>query len=80
MEPDRSMERTREKLALTVSLVSGVLFLGTELAIALATSSQGVWADSWFDLGETLFLGLFTGLMVFVRRKHGGTGCARSLR
>lgn len=69
MEPDRSMERTREKLALTVSLVSGVLFLGTELAIALATSSQGVWADSWFDLGETLFLGLFTGLMVFVREE-----------
>lgn len=69
MEPHRSAERTREKAALMVSLVSGVLFLGAEMAIALATSSQGVWADSWFDLGETLFLGLFTCLMVFVREE-----------
>ena len=56
-----------EKTALTLSLASGILFLGVELAAAWVTRSQGVWADSIYDLGETAFLGAFTLLLVFLR-------------
>lgn len=56
-----------EKTALTLSLASGILFLGVELTAAWVTRSQGVWADSVYDLGETAFLGAFTLLLVFLR-------------
>lgn len=59
-----------EKLALTVSLVSGILFLSVELMAAWITRSQGVWADSIYDLGETAFLALFTFLLVFLKEKE----------
>lgn len=56
-----------EKLALTLSLVSGILFLMVELMAAAATRSRGIWADSIYDLGETIFLALFTFLLVFLK-------------
>ncbi|MBR5533489.1 MAG: cation transporter [Ruminiclostridium sp.] len=56
-----------EKLALTLSLFSGILFLTVELMVAWATRSQGVWADSLYDLGETAFLAVFTFLLVFLK-------------
>lgn len=59
-----------EKVALTLSLASGILFLGVELAAAWVTRSQGVWADSIYDLGETAFLGVFTILLVFLREER----------
>ena len=56
-----------EKLALTLSLFSGVLFLSVELMAAWTSRSQGVWADSLYDLGETAFLAVFTFLLVFLK-------------
>ena len=56
-----------EKLALILSLFSGILFLSVELMAAWTTRSQGVWADSIYDLGETLFLAVFTFLLVFLK-------------
>lgn len=58
-----------EKLALSVSLLSGILFLAAELHTAFVTRSQGVWADSIYDLGETAFLAVFTLLLVFLREE-----------
>ncbi len=59
-----------EKAALILSLLSGILFLGVELAAALATRSRGIWADSVYDLGETAFLGVFTLLLLFLREER----------
>ncbi|MBR3752020.1 MAG: cation transporter [Ruminiclostridium sp.] len=56
-----------EKLALILSLFSGILFLSVELMAAWTTRSQGIWADSIYDLGETLFLAVFTFLLVFLK-------------
>ena len=56
-----------EKLALILSLFSGILFLAVELMAAWTTSSQGIWADSIYDLGETAFLAVFTFLLVFLK-------------
>ena len=38
-----------EKLALILSLFSGILFLMVELMAAWTTRSQGIWADSGRD-------------------------------
>jgi divalent metal cation (Fe/Co/Zn/Cd) transporter len=56
-----------EKFALILSLFSGILFLTVELMAAWTTSSQGIWADSIYDLGETAFLAVFTFLLVFLK-------------
>lgn len=59
-----------EKIALMISLASGILFLTVELAAAWVTRSQGIWADSIYDLGETAFLAVFTFLLVFLKEKE----------
>ena len=59
-----------EKFALILSLFSGILFLAVELMAAWTTSSQGIWADSIYDLGETAFLALFTFLLVFLKENE----------
>ena len=59
-----------EKFALILSLFSGILFLVVELMAAWTTSSQGIWADSIYDLGETAFLAVFTFLLVFVEENE----------
>ena len=59
-----------EKFALILSLFSGVLFLTVELMAARTTSSQGIWADSIYDLGETAFLAVFTFLLVFLKENE----------
>ncbi len=59
-----------EKMALTVSLVSGILFLIVELMAAWTTRSQGIWADSIYDLGETAFLAVFTFLLIFLKENE----------
>ena len=59
-----------EKLALILSLFSGILFLTVELMAAWTTSSQGIWADSIYDLGETAFLAVFTFLLVFLKENE----------
>ena len=59
-----------EKLALILSLFSGILFLSVELMAAWTTRSQGVWADSIYDLGETLFLAVFTFFLVFLKENE----------
>jgi len=59
-----------EKFALILSLFSGVLFLAVELMAAWTTSSQGIWADSIYDLGETAFLAVFTFLLVFLKENE----------
>ena len=59
-----------EKLALILSLFSGILFLAVELMAAWTTSSQGIWADSIYDLGETAFLAVFTFLLVFLKENE----------
>ena len=59
-----------EKLALILSLFSGILFLMVELMAARTTSSQGIWADSIYDLGETAFLAVFTFLLVFLKENE----------
>jgi divalent metal cation (Fe/Co/Zn/Cd) transporter len=59
-----------EKFALILSLFSGILFLVVELMAAWNTSSQGIWADSIYDLGETAFLAVFTFLLVFLKENE----------
>ena len=59
-----------EKFALILSLFSGILFLAVELMAAWTTSSQGIWADSIYDLGETAFLAVFTFLLVFLKENE----------
>ena len=59
-----------EKFALILSLFSGILFLTVELMAARTTSSQGIWADSIYDLGETAFLAVFTFLLVFLKENE----------
>ena len=59
-----------EKFALILSLFSGILFLVVELMAAWTTSSQGIWADSIYDLGETAFLAVFTFLLVFLKENE----------
>lgn len=59
-----------ERLALTISLFSGILFLSVELMAAWTSRSQGVWADSLYDLGETAFLAVFTFLLVFLKENE----------
>lgn len=59
-----------EKLALILSLFSGILFLAVELMAAWTTSSQGIWADSIYDLGETAFLAVFTFLLIFLEENE----------
>lgn len=59
-----------ERLALTISLFSGILFLSVELMAAWTSRSQGVWADSLYDLGENAFLAVFTFLLVFLKENE----------
>ncbi|MEE0880516.1 MAG: cation transporter [Turicibacter sp.] len=53
---DRQLEEKREKIALTISLGAGVLFVIAEIIMAIFSKSQAVLMDSIYDASELVMI------------------------
>lgn len=53
---DRHLEEKRERIALTISLGAGILFVLAELMMAIFSKSQAVLMDSIYDASELVMI------------------------